>query len=305
MKQVNAKLLNDHIKKGWTATDFATYLGISDELFWDILKKEFTRNAYEGFRSSLRKNEKHQKRLTKSSNLRTSETHEEVVEELHNEYHEENNEETTTEDDMSSNVEITTESEETEENTSQSDEHVSISELEAKCQQSLDILSDLEIQHKDLVSERCAIRNEISNHQEEFKKMLEEISKRQQAIEDLQKRFNSIGETMENITLQIRNTKLDIAQLKTQIDQAKKVYIYACDSGEVEIDSNLSFEIENWKPVFDNIVTDDELESLTIKQLKALAKTITLIRFLIAQNAPYEVVFEDKISEAYFKKVIS
>ena len=69
MKQVNAKLLNDHIKKGWTATDFATYLGISDELFWDILKKEFTRNAYEGFRSSLRKNEKHQKNFSCVSSL--------------------------------------------------------------------------------------------------------------------------------------------------------------------------------------------------------------------------------------------
>ena len=307
---LNAKLLNEKLKQGWTSTDFATYLGIGADQFLDMLKKEFTRNAYEGFRNVLRRNEKHQKRLSKSApqiaGTQAAETHEEIVEEILTKYHEEFTDEPTIKGDIDSNEEIYTDTEETMKETSTSDEHVSISELESKHQQAGDALNSLEIHHKELFSQRCEIRNEISAHQEEFKKMLEEISKRQQAIKNLQERFTCIGKEMEETTEQIRSVKLNIAQLTTQIEQAKKVYIYVCDSGEVDIDSKLEFEITNWELLcYGTIIKENELKSLTIIQAEALAKAITLVRFLIAQNIPYEVVFDSQISDNYFKKVIS
>lgn len=300
---LNAKLMNDKLKQGWTTTEFATYLGISIEQFLDVLKKEFTRNAYEGFRNSLRKNDKHQKRIAKNVAQTLSKIPEASTKDSNQEIPEGDGENAPIEDIIDSDAEINTETIDSEENLSSTTE--SIEELEAKCQQSIELLNNLELQHKGVVSERIQIRNEISDHQKEFEKMLAEVIKRQQAIEELQQQFTSVGETMDEITSKIRDTKLTIAQYTTQIEQAKTVCIYAWNTGVVDIDSSLSLEIPNWQPTFNNIANVDELGALTLNQTRALAKTLTLARFLIAQNTPYEVAIESDISYAYFKKVIS
>jgi len=308
---LNAKLMNDKIKQGWTTAVFAALLGISNEQFMSVLEKEFSRNAYEGFRSSLKKNDKYQKRITKNVAQSLSQISEEpsenLVEEIPTEYHEEVNENALIEDIIDSDSEISTENQESEENISSDNENINnIEELEIKLKQATKFLNDSELKHKDLTSERISIRKEIVGYQEELKQMREKVAKIQESIGSLKTRFDTIGKEMLEITSQIRDTKIDIAQYTTQLEEAKKVLIYICDSGELVVESKMEFEIENWELLcYNTIVKENELKSLTIIQAEALAKAILLVRFLIVQEVPYEVVFDNPIAETYFKKVIS
>jgi hypothetical protein len=93
--------------------------------------------------------------------------------------------------------------------------------------------------------------------------------------------------------------------IESRIEKAKLVSIFIYNSGEIEVETQSTIQYPEWSDLLEAIIEEEELTSLTIKQAKALAKVIALVRLLITQGTPFEVSFEDQASENYFKKVIS
>ena len=309
MKPLNAKLLNEKIKQGWVATDFSEHLGITTEQFWQTLEKQFTRNAYTGFKSSINKNEKHQKRLSRASqhSFDTTLPSEEIIENETLETNELFDFEETSNVSTDAIVEEPNVSDNQSDGTpdSTSSEEPSIEELEKRLAERKEHLNNLELEHKKVVSSRISIKDEIREHKNALEEIQRKIAEHNAALSGLITRLDDTATTLAHLTSSSNLCRQEIANLTSQIEAAKKVCIFVYNSGEIELDSKLGFELPDWSTLFNNIVQEDELDSLTIKQIKALAQVIALTQFLTSIRASYEVSFENEISETYFKKVIS
>ena len=58
MSALNAKLMNEKLKRGWTPADFARHLDMSENDFLNSLQKLLCLKTYNGWCSELRTNQK-------------------------------------------------------------------------------------------------------------------------------------------------------------------------------------------------------------------------------------------------------
>jgi chromosome segregation ATPase len=166
-------------------------------------------------------------------------------------------------------------------------------------------LNSEEIVHKEIVSSRVSIRNQIQSIKEALIAIRKTVAEYETNLSPLLSLLESTESQMSESTSKIQVLQEMIDSLEAKIEQAKKVCIYAWDSGEIEIESKTSIEIPEWINLRDEIVKEGELNSLTVNQINVLAKSIVLTRFLISQQRLCEVIFESTLTKAYFEKAIS
>lgn len=285
MKTLTSKLLNEKLKKGWTAKEFAEHLKCTEEEFWDAMAKTFYGNAYKNMCAQLKKNEKNRSRAIKKvySRLEKMDT---------SKYLEEY------------------------EDAQADDTAVNVPPEEMTEPETLETLTNKKIELHQSMNELLKKRDEYqiskTNFEAQLKLANEELSELQKRVELCKTSITSIEDSMEaeekkaeQNEVSIRFYESKLTEINAKIESLRKVTILVYNSGEVAISCDSDTTTPIWAEEFDTLIKNDTLECLTIKQLKALAQVICLARELIAQNRQYEIVFENQLSEDFFKEVIN
>lgn len=286
-KKLTAKLMNEKLKRGWTTIDFANYLECSEEDFLKLLEKTFSKPGTRETLARLKKNEKLPKRIAKEIAICT--------------------------ETFDSSNEINVSEEECNDSNSNSNSENIVSgnnlseTLEALILKREDIqssLNELELNHKALVSERSIIRNKIAEYRQTLIEIEAHVVACQTALANLVPELEEKYSLMLELDKSISEKREELSEINTKIENAQSITIYVYSSGDIEIDSAYSIEI----PEADNdtvrkIISDEQAENLTLKQIKAVAKLITLVQNLEQQNLNYELVFDETAMEELFNKI--
>lgn len=279
MVKITGKIMEERMKHGWQLHQFAQSYGVSEEEFLEVLKKTFSSKAYKGMLARLKKNEKI-----------VHKAKEKIVAEKVISYNELNQQPDTA-------IEKPTVD-------SEGFSEESLESLQLQKEELQNRLNGLELQHKTLTSERIQIRNSISNYKDILLVMQSKIRQYQEELKSLVSELDEKFASMQKINLSISETKVALSEVNERIDAVKKVSIFFYSSGEFAIESQISFEIPEWTTLFDKIVKDELVESLTIKQIRGLSKCVVLVQFLKSQNFKYEIAFEDSNAEFCFEKIL-
>lgn len=300
MKPVTARFMHEQLKKHWTVTEFATHFEITEEDFLKLLEKQFPGSSYKDFKSALRSNEKYRKRIKEHGPVECqecidSDTSEDFAEVVNA---------TIGIVDMSA---IESFSEEVlEECIEEPIESVpTLEDLLADLEQICAELNNEEITHKDIVASRIELRNQMQSHKDALVKIKASISEHERSIDSLLSELANTEYQMDETNAKIQLLREAKVDLEVRIERAKKVSILVYSSGDIEFDTQSPVEIPEWSSLFDEIVKEEELDSLTVKQIKSLAKVIVLVRCLIEHGTSYEASFDERVAEEYFEKVIS
>lgn len=264
MIKLNGKIMEERLKHGWTTQFFAEHYGTTEQEFLETLEKVFSSKAYKSMLARLKKNEKIAHKASKEEIIA-----EEVV----------------------SNIEEPTVD--------------SLESLQFQKEELKNVLNRLELEHKSLTSERVQIRNRISDYKAVLLDMQSKIRQYQTELEDLVAELDEKFASMQNINSSISETKNSLSEVNAKIEALQKLTILIYESGDMEIDSSLEIDQPpEWNHMFEKIVRDELADPLTIKQIRGLAKAISLVQFLSTQKLVYEILFENQIVEEIFYKII-
>lgn len=266
MIKINGKIMEEKLKRGWTLSRFAKRFNVTEEEFTEALKKTFSPKAYSGIVSRLKKNEK---KANKEDIVSDESTIEDIVSDLSD-------------------------------NSSLEGQLQSLKKTKEDLEK---LLNEKELEHKSLVEKRLAIKKSISGYEKKLIKLKNQITEYKSEIESLLSQYEDIYQQMHTANSEISETKKAIGALDEKIEAMSKITVYVYESGEFEIESFMDIEIPDWKSFYDKLIINDELECLTVKQIKILAKSLAYAEFFKIQNISYEIIFENEIVEDCFNKL--
>ena len=269
--KINGKIMEEKLKRGWTASRFAERFQVSEEEFLETLQKNFSKKAYSGMINRLRKNEK---RFNKDA----------VV---------------PGEDESRDSIAIEVPSTSSDD----SNEDNPLKLLKMQKENLVNFLNEKELKHKDLVEERLSIRKSISKYENKLLKLKSQISEYRTEVEALLIQHEDVYIQMKSVNSEISETKKAIDNLDKEIEAMSKITLYVYKSGEFEFDSSVKIDISGWKTFYDTLITNDKLECLTVKEIKTLAKCFAYVDFFKSQNISYEIIFENEVVENCFRNI--
>lgn len=283
-KKLSARLMQEKLKKGWTIPDFANYFECSEEDFLKLLEKNLSKPGAREMLTRLKKNEKLPKKVPKESIATFTEpsvSNNEATE-SEEQYNDSNSENIVSDNNLS----------ETLEDLNFQKEHIKSS------------LNALELSHKNLVSERLVIRFKIDEHKKTLSELMERVTLCKTDLVNLVSELKGKYSLMQELDKSISEKREELSEINIKIKNAQNVTIFVYSSSDIEIDSAYSVEI----PEADNdtvrkIISDEQAENLTLKQIKAVAKLIALVQSLEQQNLNYELIFDETAMEELFNKI--
>lgn len=276
MTNLNAKLMNQKLKKGWTASDFAEYLSTTEDAFLKAVTESFTKKAADSMISTLRRNEK--RRNQRQAHEKTSFA------------------EPTSDADA-----ISIESIEEESTCFQSD---IVAELTLKIEELSKELFEKETTHKTLVSDRKRLYDSLRKYKEKMADLKEKIELYQTEILEIADSISSMSDEMKKVNSEIKVLRNEISEINLEIQKHSIFNIYVYENGDIDIEGEVNFEIpESWSFLFQELTTDSELDCLTLKQIKQLAKLLVLKEALEAQEKTFEFTFEAEVVQSYFEQL--
>lgn len=266
-RQLNGKFINETAKKGWIVEDYLKYFEISEEAFFEALKKNFSKKAFQGIRRHLKSNEKNKKSSSKS-----------VSTSLEN-------------------------SDYSETSNSRCNQVPSIKELQAQEQLLSDKLCENEAYKITLFTNRQKIKDNLLKQRDNLIALTKQLEESKNIVDNLCKDFVEINSKFDGVNAEISETKKLLENVRKEIQKQQKISLFIYDNGEIETDNKkvslLIGSIEE-SQVFNTLVQNELVESLTVKQIRQLAKVIILIKAIKTNGLKYEITFENASVEEVF-----
>lgn len=268
MAAINAKFMEEKLKRGWQLEDFARQFEITPDDFLELLKKTFSSKAYKNMKLRLDKNDKiSQKRLR-------AKDEEQILEEEKQPIKEYFVEELSSED--------------------------IIKELYNEKERLVKEINEKEILHLNLINRRRRIREILKIKQEELQKLQKEIAKHQQETFELAAEYQESSKVMKSLSVSIYQKKERLEEIEKEEKSLKKILVYVYEDGEIESENYETVISESWNEIFTGLMEESVVEMLTIKETKQLAKVITFTNYLKEQNLEYEITFDsNSVQVAY------
>lgn len=279
-KRLSAKLMQEKLKKGWTIVDFTKYFECSSEDdFLKLLEKTFSKPGVREMLARLKKNEKLPRKVSKEM----------VV---------------TYPDTFDSSDEITISEEQCTDIVSDNVYPETLEDLNLQREDIQSSLNKLELSHKSLVSDRAILRKKIDDHKETLKKLSKKVAICKTDLVNLTSELEEKFSMMQKLDESISRKRDDLSEINAKIEKTKSITILVFNSGDIEIDASFSVEIpEANTETVGKIISDEQAENLTLKQIKAVSKLIVLIQNLEQQDLNYELLFDETIMEEMFNKI--
>lgn len=274
MRRVNGKLLKNNLKKGWTISDFAAYCNMSVEEFQNCLKKNFSESYLQPIWRDLKKNEKarekSKKNASKSDCIQVLRDKEPQI--------------------LTEEQKINSQQEELKEKERKIRGDLCSKEKEYKSLQ-------------DLKKEAC---KKLQEQRDFLDKIYRQIKEKETILVNLLKESQVIDEAMAKNRVSRLDKEKELQQVLDKIKSLKKVSINCYSDGRVECEELQNQDLD-WSQKFENLTEDttddaDKLfieirqlaEDLPVKEVKQLAKLLTLFDFLKEQDKKYCILFEEE-----------
>lgn len=288
---LNAKLLEEKLKKGWGTIQFSEYLGMSEEEFKQILDKTFEGVVGDNYRRRLKKNDK---KIEQQLRRRAASVKAKPFEERA--------EKTTTDiETEQGNAADTATSSEADNNEEYADMDV-LEKLQREEEFYRNYLISLENDHKVAVSERKQFFETIGVFKERMIKLREELEKCKLEAQSYTNQKNKISAKIEKINQDEAETKQQIAEIQEQINKLQKIEVFV-DNGHIEIVPE-DYEIpEGWKELRNDWLDDERFESLTLIELSILAKAVLIAKAISADGRKSTFVFESDQMQILFSEL--
>lgn len=276
MPVLNAKLMNDKLKRGWTPDDFARHLDMSENDFLNSLQRLFGPKTYNGWFSELRTNQKRKEKLEKNKTKKVENETEPLPE---------------------TEIEIP---------------KVSETELETKVLEELQsteedlrkAICEKELAHIELKAKRKELNASLQKQKEALLLLKDEIQKRQEEVNKIVNKLQETASEMSKKTYEIANSQQQLEKIQAKIKSLQKVEIFVYINGEIELENyEMGILDSSWNDLFKDLATNDLLENLTIKQIKQIAKLIVLTKSLQQQCLKFETSFELESVRSIFEQV--
>ena len=278
LRNFSAKVMEEKLKRGWTTSDFAKHFECSETQFISHIQKTLSPPAYRGMLSRLKRNEKHKTPKTTEATTTTTKA-----------------------------TKIVSETKRTEE--TQVDNTPSATEtleaLESQKEAIEAILNEMELKHKALCSDRLDIRRVIAEYRERLVNLETQIRVCKNDVASLVEELDIKLASMQDLNTSIAQKRAELAEVNAKIDSIKTIVIYAYSSGSIDIEAPFTIEIPEWKNKLNDLIACDDAGSLTLNQLKTLAKVLALTQFLDSQNWKYDVAFDNDEMETFYLKIKS
>ena len=290
---LNAKLLEEKLKKGWGTIQFSEYLGMSVEEFKQILDKTFEGVAGESYRRRLKKNDKRieQQLRRRAVSVKT-------------EHFKEKAEQTSNSNDAETeqcNATETANSSEANNNEERDMEDV-LEKLQREEEFYRNYLISLENDHKAAVAERKQLFEILVKFREKMLELRKELEECQLKAHSYTVQQDEISAKIDKINQDKAETKQQISELQEQINKLQKIEVFV-DKGHIEI-VPAEYEVpDGWKELRSDWLDDERFESLTLIELSILAKAVLLAKAISADGRKSTFVFESDLMQELFSEI--
>lgn len=273
MKEIDAKLLKNNLKKGWTESDFAAYCNISVEEFRKYLKKNFFESYLQSIRRDLKKNEKSQARAQRNFAKRNASDSVTAVEKS----------------------QVMTE------------EQLIENQLNELKKQETNIRNSLQHQEKEYESLQASKKEcleKLRSQRNVLDAIYHQIKEGEEIVVQLMKELETTNQVIAENEISKAKREQELLQVVNSMKALEVTTINCYSDGRVVCEA---MEDLNWSQKFQELTTDSDgseeeiflqmkelAENLSIKEVKQLAKLLTLLELLEKQNKRYQILFEEE-----------
>lgn len=281
LSRINGKYMEEKLKRGYGISYFLNNFKVSENEFFEHLKKNFSSKAYTSMCKRLKNNEKSQKKFSSKGATHTPVSNEASVATLPT-------------------VESNTERE-TVEGTN------SISYLDMLKEQEYELSSVIcleETKHAQLISKRATLKSQFQKQRAQLLDLTRTIEALRNDFESTFSEWKELGSDMHSLTESISKKKVSLEAIRDEIISLQKISIFAYESGEIEFENVGDFDTttnsSTESELFNKLIQNDVVESLTIRSIRQLAKLILIVEKLNSEHFSFELTFEnDSLQEAF------
>lgn len=160
---------------------------------------------------------------------------------------------------------------------------------------------------KNVLSVAATGEQEIKNLNREIQELQKEITEKKIRITQVNEGLLYNSKELVEVQKELAAARRKFSEISAKIELLKKKKVLVTADGFLKVDDGVVIP-EEWtsqyseflRPEEVNKTLDEKLENLTRREIKTLAKLITLLEMFKAQGQRYEVVFDNEsIKEAY------
>lgn len=296
LTRVTGKKISVKLKYGYTIDDFIRDFDCTKEEFIKFLQKNFEKTSCNRILAEAEKNYKKKNCNKKSSSLISE-----------NSVYTENKLITTVFDDVLVEQQSETQDNVSEEQLSET-QLTSSSLIEEERLQNLkdeekilrDSIISKENEHKNLIAKRKQLFKKLETQRSMMLQLRKTIEQRKKEVEEISAELISLSDEIVSVNSFLSTERTDLLNIQNKIKELEKISVFIYENGEIDTDNFLIDIPETWNDVFENILRNEVVENLSIKQIKQIAKLIVLTGILNANSLEYELTFESENSQKAF-----
>lgn len=282
MARINltGRYMNEKLKRGWTAEDFAAHFSSSVEDFLSALEKNFSTKAVSQMKHRMNKNAKKKECcFTSIVSIQAEETI------------------------KSTDGEFTSAINDIEDYSSESQ----IDILKRRESDLSNLIFSMESEHCDLISLRASQRAEFKCQKQRLASLIEKLEKAKSEFEITFSEWKKTGLEMKTLSASLKQQKLELRSVRKQLQSLQKVFIFAYSSGELEIENNSDIDLTvttaDVAIKFGELIDLSAVDSLAIKEVRQLARLLLLMKKIQASKVQFELTFENEKLEAAYNDI--
>lgn len=281
LSRLNGKFMEEKLKRGFGISYFLKNFNVSEEEFYKHLKKTFSSKAYTSMCKRLKSNEKKfASKVSKAtdSQINTAILPTEKVEDI----------------EVVNNVECET--------------IVSLLDTLKKDESTLTkVICSEEAAHAKLISKRAVLKTQFQKQRDQLIELTQEIEIIKNSFEETFSEWEKLGLEMHSLTESISEKKATLESIRKEISSLEKISIFAYANGEIEFENlgefDTTIEQSSEAEVFNELIQNNNVESLTIKNIRQLSKLILIVKKLNSEQHSFDLTFEDSTMQEVFNSI--
>lgn len=285
--RISSKFMEEKLKIGWSSTDFAIRFNVTEEEFFELMRKNFkAKRTYDFYMYRLKENDKRRQKgiiRAKSSARRARK-----MAEMAGKYQKEDKE--TSED--ANNVE-------------EKEEDVNpLENLRKEYKETSDILCDLEKECEDFISKRKKLYEILVGKKEEIIEIQNLLKTKAQEVKSAISELKEISDKIESAKADLKSYREILKEYDAQIEALTKVSVKFLEDSSFEASSEVTLH-ENWKDIRNSWIDDEKFENLTMAELKQLAQAVAIKKVIEDTKRTSEIILSSDKLQSLFNEIAS
>ena len=171
----------------------------------------------------------------------------------------------------------------------------SIDELKAQEAELSEVLCELEGEHKELVSERRRLCEDIAKANRAIEELFRLANIQNERVQQLLDSYYECADRMSDIMENQRVYRELLEETRAQIVESEKIFIYLYMNGDIEVENAEMPHItdEEIFAEFTSLYSNQFAGNITINELKGVAKLQKMVTIYKERGSNYELIFDN------------